>query len=299
MPSLFTLYSHSRLASYEKCPKQFHFRYVLEIPAQTEGIEAFVGKRVHEVLERLYQFVGRGMVPSIEKVTQRYHAFWDEHFDAQKIRIARPGMPVSFYRRNGERCLRNYYRRHYPFDADETLGIEEPVLFDLDESGSYQIRGIIDRIARAPDGAIEIQDYKTGQRVPSQKNLDADRQLALYQMGVSQRFGEDVQMRLVWHYVASGQVRTSTRSPEQLQALRGQTLGLIERIEQESDFAPRKMTLCNWCEYKSICPAWSAAEPARAVARTAVARPVRAARKLRSKTPASRSTSDCVQLSLL
>ena len=62
-----TVYSHSRMSSFENCPKQFHFRYVLKIPQETEGIEAFVGKRVHEVLERLYVFVDKGMVPSFEE----------------------------------------------------------------------------------------------------------------------------------------------------------------------------------------------------------------------------------------
>ena len=40
-----TIYSHSRLSSFENCRKQFHFRYILQIPAETEGIEAFLGKR--------------------------------------------------------------------------------------------------------------------------------------------------------------------------------------------------------------------------------------------------------------
>ena len=211
-----TTYSHSRLSSFENCKKQFHFRYVLQLPVETEGIEAFVGKRVHEVLERLYKFVGDGMVPSVEKVVARYHVFWDEHYDADRIRIVRTGTPVSEYRSLGERCLRNYYRRNYPFDRDETLGIEEKVNFDLDEAGEYPMVGFIDRVVRARDGAIEIHDYKTGRWVPSQKNLDKDRQLALYQIGMANTYGADQPMRLVWHYVQHDKVCTSSRTPEQL-----------------------------------------------------------------------------------
>ena len=65
-----TLYSHSRLSSFENCRKQFEFRYVLKIPSESESIEAFVGKRVHEILERLYLFVGRGQIPGVEKVVE-------------------------------------------------------------------------------------------------------------------------------------------------------------------------------------------------------------------------------------
>lgn len=251
------LYSHSRLSSFENCPKQFHFRYVLKIPSTTEGIEAFVGKRVHEVLERLYLFVGREMVPGVEKVVSRYHALWEEHFDPERIRVAREETPIEHYRRLGERCLRNFYRRHYPFDHDETLGLEERVIFDLDPDGRYRMQGIIDRIVRAPDGAIEIHDYKTGARVPSQPELDRDRQLALYQIGVSRRYGEGERYRLVWHYVASGQVRSSARSPEQLAELGQETIGLIDRIESETEFPAKRTALCPWCEYREICPAWS------------------------------------------
>ena len=72
-----TLYSHSRLSTFETCRKKFHFRYVLQIPQKTEGIEAFVGKRVHEVLERLYTFVARQQVPSLRRVIDRYQALFD------------------------------------------------------------------------------------------------------------------------------------------------------------------------------------------------------------------------------
>ena len=58
-----TVYSHSRLSSFENCPRQFYYRYVERVPIETESVEAFVGKRVHEVLERLNHFVGRGLVP--------------------------------------------------------------------------------------------------------------------------------------------------------------------------------------------------------------------------------------------
>lgn len=36
----------------------------------------------------------------------------------------------------------------------------------------------------APDGAFEIHNYKTGSKLPEQKELDEDMQLALYQIGV-------------------------------------------------------------------------------------------------------------------
>jgi len=266
-----TLYSHSRLSSFENCPQQFEFRYVLKIPSTSEGIEAFVGKRVHEILERLYLFVGRGQVPGIEKVVDRYQALWEKTYDGDRVRIVREGTPLSFYRQLGEQCLRGYYARHYPFDEDETLGIEKRVVFPLDDAGEYRMQGIIDRISRARDGAIEIHDYKTGARVPSQRMLDQDRQLALYQIGLADQYGSEDTFRLVWHYVAKNQTRTSTRTPEDLAELRSTTIERIDEIQEATEYPARKIALCNWCEYKSICPLHVSAEEALA-ARASAAR---------------------------
>ena len=254
------LYSHSRLSSFENCRKQFEFRYILKIPSESESIEAFVGKRVHEILERLYLFVGRGQIPGVEKVIDRYQKLWEETYDGERVRIVREGTPLSFYRNLGEHCLRGYYARHYPFDEDETLGIEKRVVFPLDDAGEYRMQGIIDRISRARDGTIEVHDYKTGARVPSQKMLDQDRQLALYQIGLAGEYGEDVPFRLVWHYVAKNQTRTSTRTPEDLAALRASTIERIDEIQQATEFPPRKIALCNWCEYKVRCPLFATAD---------------------------------------
>jgi len=50
-------YSHSKLSTYENCPRQYKLRYIDRIkpPEEEEGIEAFLGSRVHEALEKLYK----------------------------------------------------------------------------------------------------------------------------------------------------------------------------------------------------------------------------------------------------
>jgi putative RecB family exonuclease len=254
MPAVGTIYSHSRLSTFENCPRQFRYRYLDRIPVETESVEAFMGKLVHAVVERLNLVTATGRVPSLGAVLRRYEAMWDEGFDAARVRIVRDGAAPELYRAIGARCTENFYRGHYPFDADETLGIEEKVQVELDADGRYRLRGVIDRLARARDGAVEIHDYKTGQRVPPQAALDRDRQLALYQLALAERFpGEPV--RLVWHYLASGQARRSARTPEQLEALRADTIGRIDAVEEEREFAPRVGPLCRWCEYNERCEA--------------------------------------------
>ena len=51
------VYSHSKLATYENCPQKYKLQYIdrIELPEGSEGIEAFLGSRVHDVLEELHK----------------------------------------------------------------------------------------------------------------------------------------------------------------------------------------------------------------------------------------------------
>ena len=95
----------------------------------------------------------------------------------------------------------------------------------------------------------------TGKRVPSQPQIDQDRQLALYQIGLEQTYKDVVEVDLIWHYVARKRTLSSRRTPESLVDLRRETMELIDRIEVEQDWKPTPGPLCRWCEYNDICPA--------------------------------------------
>ena len=139
------------------------------------------------------------------------------------------------YQRAGERCLENAYRRLYPFD-DETLGLEHAVQFPLDGDGRYAVRGVIDRLVRARDGVLEIHDYKTGRRLPSPgRARPRSPARALRDRRARARSHEEGEVRLVWHYLLQNVVRVSTRTPEQLAALRARTCRTIDRIRAEED----------------------------------------------------------------
>lgn len=248
------LYSHSRLSSFENCPQLFKYRYLDKIKTESEGVEAFMGKRVHEVLERLYHHVGRyGRPPSLNQVQDRFRKDWPLHWH-ENIVIVREGLDTEHYIQLGVRCLENYYRSYYPFDQGETIGIEKNVLAKLDDAGAYRIRGIIDRVVRTAPGCYEVHDYKTGGYVPPRKKLDLDRQLALYQIGIQQTYDDVEEVRLVWHYVAFGKTLTSSRTPEALECLKNDTISLIDHVETTAEFKATPSKLCNWCEFRDLCP---------------------------------------------
>lgn len=156
-----------------------------------------------------------------------------------------------------EKYLADYYRRYAPFTREKTIALEENITIDLDGSGAYRLTGFIDRLAEAGDGRYEIHDYKTNSRLPLAQYLHEDRQLALYMIGVKDRYPDARDVRLIWHFLAFDKEMDSTRTEAQLQALKDQTRVLIDVIEREERFSARPSFLCDWCEFKSLCGQWS------------------------------------------
>jgi putative RecB family exonuclease len=250
------LYSHSQLATFEACPQQYKFRYIDKIKKPEEqSIEAFVGSCVHEVLKRLYDELVLSKLNTLDDLLAYYRAVWERDYQPTFL-IVRKELTAQNFFDYGAQCLRNYYARYHPFNQGQTLDTEPRIVFALDARGEYKLQGYIDRIARRPDGTYEIHDYKTGGHVPAQKDVDSDRQLGLYQIGLMSRWPDVERVDLLWHYVGRDTTLRSTRTSEQLKELAAETVAAIDRIEREQEYEPNKDAPCDWCEYRPDCPLW-------------------------------------------
>ncbi len=249
------IYSHSRISSFESCPLKYRFRYLDRIKTGVDGVEAFMGSRVHETLERLYREKKRGVLPKLPSLLSHYESNWERHWHP-KVRIVRSGKTAEHYNQIGRDCITSYYERFVPFDEGRTISIEQRVMFTLDGDGRYKMQGYIDRLVEAEDGTVEIHDYKTSASLPRQTALDEDRQLALYQIGVQEKDPDAHNVVLVWHYLRHKKTLTSRRTPNDLLSLREETIVLIREIEEAKEYPARESKLCAWCDYADMCPAW-------------------------------------------
>ncbi len=247
------IYSASRLETFRQCPQKFKFTYVDHISVSTEGIEAFMGSRVHEALHKLYLDLRFSKKMLLEELLTHYRALWEKEWHGD-IRIVREEITPDEYLALGERCLVDYYHRYTPFDQTRTLGLEHPVQFHLDREGRYTMQGFIDRLSRPKEGVLWIHDYKTKGFFPTQRDVDEDRQLAYYQMAVQQLWPDTKEVELIWHYLIFDEEIHSRRTSDDLEALRQETINLIDRIEATTEFPPKQSPLCQWCEYRAICP---------------------------------------------
>jgi putative RecB family exonuclease len=249
-------YSHTSLSAFKNCPQRFKLQYIDKIRSEDEFIESFLGKRVHETLEKLYRDVQHGRLPDQAELLKFYDSEWDRNW-SDKVRVVRKDYTAEDAREVGRRCLADYYKRYHPFRGSRVLAIEKMVQIEIPDGDKiYRVKGFIDRVDEKEDGHYEIHDYKTSQSLPEQAKMDEDRQLALYQIGLPALWPDVKKVDLVWHYLVFDKELRSTRQPEDLARLRDEIRAEIQAIEREKLFAPNVSALCDWCGFREVCPAW-------------------------------------------
>ena len=248
-----TVYSHSRLSTFEQCPQKFKLHYIDKVETEVEeSVEAFMGVRVHETLEKLYSDLRYQKKNTLEELIGFLDGEWEKNW-TDAIAIVKKQYNSGNYLNMVRKFVTDYYNRYDPFDQTKTIAIEERILINLDESGKYKLCGYIDRLTVAEDGCYEIHDWKTCSRLPSLETLENDRQLALYSIGVKQRYPDVKDIRLIWHFLKYDKEIDSTRTNKELEELKSKTIQLVDIIENANKFSAKPSVLCNWCKYKSIC----------------------------------------------
>ncbi len=247
------IYSHSRLSTFEQCPKKFKYKYLDKLKPEIEKtIETHLGSAVHKTLEWIYTNVKENDANlKIDDIIAQYIKEWQKEF-SENILIVKKQLTAGDYFNKGVQFLIDYYSKHSPF-KDGTIECEKGILIELDGE-QCKIQGFIDRLVyNLETGEYEVHDYKTANNLPKQEHLDKERQLALYSLAIKEIYGEDKEVLLVWHFLAHNKTLTSKRTNKQLENLKKETIELIKKINSTKEFPRNRSVLCDWCEYKNIC----------------------------------------------
>jgi RecB family exonuclease len=240
-------YSFSRLWLYENCPEYYRLKYVdKKLPELPQKMAPFLGNLVHESLEWLYYQIKNRKI-NIDDLIEDFSDRWTNKYSKEIVIENGDSVKVKF--NLGVKFLVDYYMKHRPFQ-ENVVAIERKVLFPLDKDGKYQMQGYIDRLDLNHDGEYEIHDYKTGAYLKRQEDLDKDKQLAFYHLGLKEVFGKEVRAKLIWHFLAHNVNVTSQRTDEQLEKLKMETLQLIKKIESQQEWKSCGKVWCDWCGYK-------------------------------------------------
>jgi len=254
MPGL----SPSRANDYLQCPLLFRFRVVDRIP-EPPSAAAVRGTLVHAVLERLFDAPAGAR--TLEAARALIEPCWDE-LVAQRPDCADlvvDGNTAAWFAQSAA-LLATYFTLEDP-NRLEPAERELSVRVDLD--GELELRGIIDRVDVAPDGAVRIVDYKTG-RSPGAGFEGA----ALFQMRfyatVLRRLRGTVPAMLQLVYLGDGAVLRHVPDAAELATTEAKVKAIwggIRTSARTGSWQPRTSALCGWCAHKALCPAFGGVPP--------------------------------------
>jgi putative RecB family exonuclease len=244
--------SPSRAGDFKTCPQLFKFRAIDRIP-EPVTIHQARGTTAHLALQRLFDLPRTNRTP--DTLFDLFRQAWTEIRGDEEFTGLFPSVEEErAWGIESLGLLANYF-------AIEDPATFEPVARELDmteQLGDIVIRGILDRMDRRPDGALVITDYKTGKAPPESYALPAFFALKIYALLIRNRLGETpAELRLL--YLNGPTMYTLPVDDRQLDGMESQLRALwsaIDRALASGNFPPRPGTLCNWCSYRDMCPAW-------------------------------------------
>ncbi len=244
-------FSYSQLTSFERCPRQYEYSFILRIPTPPEGVFSF-GNTMHNTLLEFYRLVQQSKQAtlfteytedlSLERLLQIYEDKWlpygyesRAHMEARKAR--------------GREILMTFYDK-FKHDIPRVEFLEKAFKLKI---GDVTVTGRIDRADKRSDGTLEIIDYKTG-KAKDQKKVDEDLQLAIYALATSQCFNLPAS-KLTLYFLDEDQKVTTEPTEERLEKAKEKITALAAAINS-SDFAPTPgKQVCSYCPYSKICDA--------------------------------------------
>nr|WP_240934695.1 RecB family exonuclease [Cellulomonas sp. IC4_254] len=251
--------SPSRANDFQQCPLLFRFRVVDRLP-EPPSLAAARGTLVHTVLERLYD------LPLGERTPAAAHGLVPAAWDAL---LERSPEVVTMFATDDEReawlgSARLLLDTYFTLEDPNRLqpGDRELAVRTLMEDGP-QLRGIVDRIDVAPDGALRVVDYKTGKSPNPGFEGSALFQMRFYAYVLWRERGVLPKL-LQLVYLGDGQILRHAPSEAEMRTLELRLRSLWAQVEEAArtgEWRPRKSRLCDWCAHQAVCPAWGGTPP--------------------------------------
>jgi len=251
--------SPSRAKDFMQCPLLFRFRAVDRLP-EPPSPAAARGTLVHSVLERLYDLPAdrRDPAAGVELLAPAWEDLRAERPDVEQMF----GTPEELHAWlvSARELVERYFQVENPQRLEPA---EREKLVEVELASGVLLRGFVDRLDVAPNGAVRVVDYKTGRSPKPQWASDALFQMRFYGL-ILWRLTGSAPRRLQLVYLADGQVLTLDPTEDELLATEEQIeslWGAIARAAESGRFVPRTSRLCDWCSFRALCPAFGGTPP--------------------------------------
>ncbi|GGK02014.1 hypothetical protein GCM10010123_34960 [Pilimelia anulata] len=255
LPSL----SPSRAADFKTCPLLFRFRTIDRLPERPTA-EQVRGTLVHAVLEHLFDLPAGDRTPAAAAalVAPRWAALVEA--EPALAELLPDEAAAAAFLDSARDLLTGYFAVEDPRRLEPA---ERESLISTVVADALLLRGYVDRLDVAPDGAVRVVDYKTGGAPREAFEARALFQLKFYALVLWRARGV-VPRALRLLYLKDAEVCDYRPDAEELARFERTLLalwGAIERALANRDFRPTPSRLCDWCHHRAICPAYGGTPP--------------------------------------
>ncbi|MCZ7437889.1 PD-(D/E)XK nuclease family protein [Micromonospora sp. WMMC241] len=253
--------SPSRAADFKTCPLLYRFRSIDRLP-ERPTIEQARGTLVHAVLERLFDLPAPTRTPESagDLVAPQWDRLVTEEPELAELFAGDDAAGVEGFLRSAAALLEGYFAVEDPRRLEPA---EREALISAVVDDELLIRGYLDRLDVAPDGALRVVDYKTGGAPREAFEARALFQLKFYALVLWRTRGVVPRvLRLL--YLKDAEVCDYAPDAEELVRFERTVVALWRAIEQATarqDFRPRPSRLCDWCSHQSRCPSFGGTPP--------------------------------------
>lgn len=193
-------FNQSRLKTFNRCPKQYEYKYIELLEPKKKVRPLFMGSWVHACLETYYT-QGDWKIGHAE-----YVKVWDSLFEEERLalqtrgRTVGPPMPDLV-----SRIMRSYlwyYRDDgwKPKYVEQVLDVPTPLVV---HGKQFRFKGRLDLVVEDDEGLNWLVDHKTASTIPQPNSFHAmDPQLMLYPWAAKIQYGIDI-AGVIYNYVRS------------------------------------------------------------------------------------------------
>ena len=254
--------SPSRAGDFLSCPLLYRFRTIDRLP-EPPSVDAVRGTVVHKVLEDLFDLPAPERTP--ERAADMVFPAWEAVLEEEPALATLfpdqdEGAAIGAWLASCRSVLARYFLLEDPRllePADRELYVE--TLTDT----RLLLRGVIDRVDVAADGAIRLVDYKSSRSPAAEYEGKALFQLKFYALVIWRMRGV-IPKRLQLIYLANAEVLSYDPDEQDLLATERKVQAIweaVRRANETGDWQPSPGPLCRWCSHQALCPAYGGTPP--------------------------------------